>query len=97
MDRLLRQFSLLQPKFCFQHEFVFQVKEGILDRLPKPHGIGGTRLPLATSKAYTPAQLPGPALLMQVLIKGNKKICVKEPALYHSPSMQVAYFNKGSI
>lgn len=49
------------------------------------------------SKAYAPAQLPGPALPKQVVVKENNKIHVKEPTLYHSPSVQVAHFNKGSI
>ena len=68
----------------------------ILDRPPKSHGTG-TRLLLAMSQAYASEQLPGPALLRQVAVKGKNKTDVKEPALYHSPSMQVAHFNKGSI
>lgn len=52
---------------------------------------------LATSKTYAPEQLPGPASLRQVVVKGKNKIHVKEPTLYHSRNTQVAHLNKGSI
>lgn len=67
-----------------------------MDRPPKNHGIA-IRLLLATNKDNAPKQLPGPALLGQIVVERKNKIPVNETALYLSPNMQVVHFIKGSI
>lgn len=96
IDYSERQFWLLWPKFCLQHEYVFQVEGRILDRPPKSHGIAA-RLLLATSKSSAPEHLPSLALLRQIMVKVKDKIHARHPALCCSLSMQAAHSNKGRI